>query len=498
MAYLKERALQFAVEPRLNKRPKSDLLVLFASKEGDKIEVSECPKAWSQSVRALVDSKDFKAKANEIVFVYGQGECEKRLAVVGLGDKNKINPEVISHAFTKLGQELLKKKVTSISCLVPSEDVVSAAFGLLHSNYKFITHKGDKKEEDDSSSLEKVTFIGVKEEFLPNLEKAKVICDGVDLSRDMINTNADEMTPEHIGQVAKEISKSIKTLKAEVYGKKWLEKNKMGLILAVNRASHSVDPAFITLEYKGAPKSKELTVLIGKGITFDTGGLNLKPTGGMETMKADMSGAAIVLSTVYTAARLKLPLNVTAIVPSTENAIGPQSFKPGDVYTSYSGKTVEIGNTDAEGRLVLADALTWAEKNLQPTRIIDVATLTGAIAIALGTCCAGLFTPDDTLASQLQEASQRSFEKLWRMPLIEEYKEQLKSYVADTSNTGQREGGSITAALFMQQFLEKTPWAHLDIAGVAFTKHPQGVYPKNATGYGVRLLTQFLELLSSP
>ena len=494
--YIKESPVQFAVE-RLNKRPKSDLLVLFAFKEGNSLKVLECPKGWSSSVQALIDSKDFKGQEKEVTFLYGSGEAEKRVAIVGLGEEQKLNSDLVSQSYAKLGQELQKRKVESISLLVPKELTLAVAYGLLHSNYLFLSHKGHSKDEVPTF-LKKVTFLNVSPDVLKEVEKAKAVSEGIDLSRDLINTSADEMTPAHLGLVAKEIAKTSKHIKADVYGKKWIEKNKMGLILAVSRASPETEPAFIILEYRGNPKSKEKTVLIGKGVTFDTGGLNIKPTGGMETMKADMSGAAIVLSTIYTSAKLCLNINVTAIVPSTENGIGPLSYKPGDVYKSYSGKTVEIGNTDAEGRLILVDALAWAEKNLQPTRMIDVATLTGAMVIALGTGCAGLFTPDDTLAAQLEQASQSSHERLWRMPLIEDYKEQLKSYVADTSNVGQREGGSITAALFIQQFIEKTPWAHLDIAGVAYTKHPQGVYPKNATGYGVRLLTEFLENLSKP
>lgn len=490
MPYLKESSIHFAVEPRLNKRPKSDLLVLYAFKEGDTLNVPVYPKDWSQSVQALIQSKDFKGKEGEVALMYGSGDYESRLAVVGLGEQKKVTSETVSNAYAKLGQEVQKRKIGSITVVPPKDGAIPATFGLLHGNYVFTLHKGSKEED---SLLRTITYIGISSDTLPEIEEAKTLVEGIDVSRDLINTNADEMTPSHLGAVAKEIAATSKNFKVEVYGKKWLEKNRMGLILAVNRGSSTVEPSFTVLEYTGAPQSKEKTVLVGKGITYDTGGLNLKVGVGIETMKADMSGAAIVLSTLYVAAKLKLPINVTAVVPATENAIGPQSFKPGDVYHSYSGKTVEIGNTDAEGRLILADAISWAEKNLHPTRIIDVATLTGSIVIALGTGCAGLFTPDETLADQLLEASRETNERLWRMPLIEDYKESLKSYVADTNNIGSREGGSITAALFIEQFVEKTPWAHLDIAGVAFTKHPQGVYPKNATGYGVRLMTHFLK-----
>lgn len=272
------------------------------------------------------------------------------------------------------------------------------------------------------------------------------------------------------------------------------EIEKMGLLMAVSRGS-AVDPAFIILSHTGAPKSKEHTVLVGKGVTYDTGGLNLKPPSSMETMREDMSGAAAVLATVATAAALKLKCNVTAVVPTTENAIGASSYKMGDVYTAYNGTTVEIGNTDAEGRLILADALAYAEKKLKPTRMIDLATLTGSVVIALGDEFAGLFTKDDKLAKTLQQAGKKSQELLWRMPLPKSYFKKLKSNVADLRNIGSRAGGSIQAALFLEHFVKKTAWAHLDIAGVAFQTSESGYWPKNGVGFGVRLLINFLSSL---
>ncbi len=241
----------------------------------------------------------------------------------------------------------------------------------------------------------------------------------------------------------------------------------MGLFLAVARGA-AVEPAFIILQYRGYPASKDHTVLVGKGVTFDTGGLNLKATGSMETMRCDMAGAAAVLSTIGVIASLKLKINVTAVVAAAENAIGSRSYKPGDVYKSYSGVTVEIGNTDAEGRLTLADALAYSLDQLKPTRMIDLATLTGSVVVALGEELSGLFCNDDDLAQQLLEASKKTAEGMWRMPLFAPYKEQIKSDIADIKNTGGRPAGSITAALFLQKFVADVPWAHLDIAGPAW------------------------------
>jgi leucyl aminopeptidase len=283
-------------------------------------------------------------------------------------------------------------------------------------------------------------------------------------------------------------------VKATVFDKKRIQKEKMGLLLAVNQGS-SIDPAFIILEYKGNPKSKDHTVVVGKGVTYDTGGLNLKPTGSMETMKCDMSGAACALGTIHAAASLGLKVNLTAVIPSTDNSIDSKSYKPGDVYSSYLGKTVEIGNTDAEGRLILADALAYASKNLKPTRMINFATLTGACVIALGEETSGLMSNNDPLAESISRAGNETFERAWRLPLFEEYKSQLDSDIADISNTGGREAGTITAALFLQEFVGNTPWAHLDIAGTAYLKKSRRYHPKNGTGVGVRLMIQLLENL---
>ena len=230
-------------------------------------------------------------------------------------------------------------------------------------------------------------------------------------------------------------------------------------------------------------------------MTYDTGGLNLKPTGSMETMKSDMGGAAAALSALSVAATLKLPLNVTVVVPSAENSIGSLSYKPGDVYTSYAGKTVEIGNTDAEGRLILADALAYISSKIKPSRIVDLATLTGAMEITFGGETIGVMSNNDDLVDSLIKSGNETFERLCRLPLHEEYKEQLKSDLADIKNIGGRSAGSITAALFLQEFVGNIPWAHLDIAGTAFYSEPRRYHPKHATGVGVRLLIEFLENL---
>jgi leucyl aminopeptidase len=290
--------------------------------------------------------------------------------------------------------------------------------------------------------------------------------------------------------------KKYSQVKTTILDKKRLEKEKMGLILAVGRAA-TREPALIILEYAGNPHSREKVAIIGKGITFDTGGLNIKVAGtGLETMKCDMAGAAVALGIIQAAADLKLKVNLISVLAVAENAIGPASYKPGDVYRSHSGKTVEISNTDAEGRLVLADAISYLQENYEPSQMIDFATLTGGIIIALGEEATGLFSNDDELAKQLEQAGERTHERLWRLPLYTEYKDYLKSSIADMKNSGPRKASSGSGATFIQQFVKKTiPWAHLDIAGTAYLSELKPYHPTAATGVGIRLLVDFLEHL---
>jgi leucyl aminopeptidase len=395
----------------------------------------------------------------------------------------------------------LKHKLSDINVVlpnvesIPQEDIVRGVVeGLLLPNYGFTALKKDSIKDEKPKFLEKICLVGASKKDLDAAETIKEICKAVYLTRDLVNGNADDVTPQHLARVGMELAKKDKHLKTTVFDKKRIEKEKMGLLLAVNRGSH-LDPVFMTIEYKGNPKSTDHTVLVGKGITFDTGGLNLKPTGSMETMKTDMSGAAIILGVMSVIAKLKLKVNVTGVIASTENAIDAKSYKPGDVYCSRAGKTVENGNTDAEGRLVLADALSYAVDHLKPTRIIDFATLTGAIDIALGNEAAGLFTNNDVLADFLIRAGSETGERLWRLPLYEEYREQLRSDIADIKSTGGRSAGSITAAMFLQEFVGKVPWAHLDIAATAYSAEARRYNPKFGTGIGVRLIVSLLQHL---
>ncbi len=312
------------------------------------------------------------------------------------------------------------------------------------------------------------------------------ISDGVDLARDLGNLPGNICTPTYLADHARQMARSHKSIKVRVLGEPEMKRLGMGTLLSVARGSQ--EPArLITLEYNGSRSRKRPAVLIGKGVTFDSGGISIKPAAQMDEMKFDMCGAASVMGTVKMAASLALPVNVVAIVAATENLPGSAASKPGDIYTSMSGQTVEVLNTDAEGRLVLCDALTYASR-FDPDVVVDVATLTGACVIALGAQAAGLFSNDDRLADSLLGAGEFSHDRAWRLPLWDEYGEALKSNFADLANVGGREAGAITAASFLSRFAGDYRWAHLDIAGVAW----RGGKSKGATGRPVRLLSQFL------
>jgi len=276
-----------------------------------------------------------------------------------------------------------------------------------------------------------------------------------------------------------------------VWNKARIEKEGMNLLLAVNKGS-AIEPRVIHVVYKPA-RPKKKVVFVGKGLTFDAGGLCIKPAGSMMDMKCDMAGAASTLGIVFAAARLKLPVEVHAVVGSTENMTGAKAYRPGDVYKSLEGKTVEVVNTDAEGRLVLADVLTWAVRKLKPDYMIDHATLTGACMVALGPWRAALYTDDDELASKYLDAAEGEGESFWRMPLDSDLRSTLKSSIADLKHIGGRYGGSITAALFLKEFVDETTWMHLDIAGPAFVERSHDRLPKGGTGFGVATGVRFLE-----
>jgi leucyl aminopeptidase len=455
--------------------------------------------------QALADfplkSGDFLGKEGEILLLYHPHGKEKRVLLVGLGAKEACRPDTIRSAYASAVKALRSKHIKEANFLFPETDLLSREIlhkvveeGVLMANYAFDQLIGSEEKRNNHPLLVHVTFCGLNKEESAQLDRLKTVVDCVHFTRDLVNGNADDVNVELFKKIARDFEKTLPHVHATILDKKALEKEKMGLLLAVGRSAVQ-PPALIILEYKGDPKSKQKIALVGKGIIFDTGGLTLKiPGTGMEEMKTDMAGAAAVLGTLRAAAELKLKKNLIAVLPVTENAIGPSSYKPGDVYKSHSGKTVEILSTDAEGRLVLADAISYVQEKYDPACVIDLATLTGGIIVALGEEAAGLFCNDEALAKGLEKAAERSHERIWRMPIYPEYKDLLKSTIADIKNSGPRKASGGQGAIFIQQFVHKgMPWAHVDIAGTAYLSEPKNYHPTRATGFGVRLLIDFLE-----
>jgi leucyl aminopeptidase len=490
--------MEFLAVKRLEDRKNADLIVVPFWKGKKHAENAASIGKLSAYAEEPIHAGDFIGKEGEVLILYSKGNPDKRIALLGLGEKEKVTVEKLRRAYACLTKACRPRKVQEINLLLPvvsslaEEEVVrGVSEGLLLANYVFNKRKNDSIKEDPVKLLKKTTFVGASKEAVSIANKYNTIVEAVYFARDIVNDNADTVTPQFLANAAKNLSK-LKNVKTTIFDKKRIEKEKMGFILAVNRGSTS-GPTFSIIEYKGNPKSKETTVLIGKGITYDTGGLHLKPLNSMDTMRCDMGGAAVVLGTLQAAATLGLKVNITGIIPATENSISADSYKPGDVYSSMTGKTVEITSTDAEGRLVLADAIAYAVKHLKPTRIIDFATLTGGVEIALGSEVTGVVSNNDALVDAMSLAGHATYERIWRLPSYDEYREFLKSDSADMKNSAGRSASPIMGGMFLREFVEDTPWLHCDIASTAFLSEAKRYHPKHATGVGVRLMIEFFE-----
>ena len=447
----------------------------------------------------MIQKKSFLDKKNNSLTYYSSfGEPSVIFLQKVKVDKD-FSSDFFRDYFAGLLPTLKSKQIKAVHVIVPAFSHFPGHFisdeyliqtiveGIHLGNYTFDKYKSEKKPKEN---LQFVLHYSDKSLVNKVIEKANQIMSAVHFTRDLVNEPAITLTPlEFAKRTKSELTKL--GVKVTVMNKKELQKRKMNAILAVGGASDH-EPLMMVLEYK--PKvSRKKIALVGKGVTYDSGGLSIKPTQSMLEMKADMAGGGCVIGTIKAAAALKLPVELIGIVPCVENMINGLSYKPGDIIISASGKTIEVKDTDAEGRIILADALHYASKQ-KPDEIIDFATLTGAIAVALGVIIAGMFTKNDDLAKRLNDAGDKTFERLWRMPFSDDYKTMIKSDIADVSNLGPRWGGAITAGKFLEHFVdEKIPWAHLDIAGPAI-KHDYNNYTKNwDTGFGVRLMTDYLE-----
>jgi len=480
-------------------RIKTDLLVIpVREKKLDDPALRALDRHLKGHLRGRIDKSKFTgADGSTLLYATAASLPAGQILLIGLG-----GDEITADSWRKAGARA-RKEATAIGAgelailFAPDRDPESAAGaiveGALLASYQFNKYRSNAKAPAELRSLTLFrSGLKISTAIKKSAEIAQTLIPSVFLARDLVNEPPSVATARFLGARAQEYCRG-RGLTVEVWNKKKIEAMKLAGLLAVNRGSLE-EPRFIRIHYTPGGKPKKRVALIGKGITFDSGGLSLKPSKSMETMKLDMAGGAAVIATMACLPKLGLGIEVTGYVPTTDNLPGHNAQKPGDVIRYLNGKTIEVLNTDAEGRLILADALALAAAE-KPDYMINLATLTGACMTALGTQVGGIFSNHQQLAESLLRSSQEAGEKLWQLPLVKEYKELIKSSVADMKNIGGAHGGAITAALILQEFVGTTPWAHLDIAGPAFAESDNALCPKGGTGFGVRTLIKFLSTL---
>ena len=453
-------------------------------------------RALGGAIAQLIAEGEIKGKLNEITLIHSLGKIEPaRVVVAGLGKEKDLDLRRIRGVAAEACRFLRKAGVERVGTIahgagtggIDSEKAVQAvAEGTILGLYTFRKHQ---TKESEQGEIKEMLIVEQDESKLPQMErgcaKGIVLAEATNLARDMANEPANYMTPTDMAEVARKVAQDY-GLECQVMEQEEMEQLSMGALLGVAQGSRQ-PPKFIILSYKGDKRSKSALGFIGKGITFDSGGISIKPSEGMEEMKGDMAGGATVIAAMRALGQLRPKINVTGVIPATENLPSGTALKPGDILRAANGKSIEIVSTDAEGRLILADALSYARKlGLSP--VIDVATLTGACRIALGDFCSGAFGNNEELIVKVIKAGEEAGECMWQMPMYEEYKELNKSDVADIKNVGKRWGGAISAAQFLAEFAEDTPWVHLDIAGTSHSDKDKAFLVKGATGVGVRTL----------
>src|SRR5262245_25476621 len=480
-----------------------DALVLESYAGGDPLgpEMRRVDVALGGLLALALRDQRFEGRVGDLADIHTGGRLQaKRVLVVGLGPRADCTAEVLRRAAA--GAARRARDLGAASLVIPvlgarapgltlAARAQAMGEGLLLGLYRFDRYK-EKRSGD--RAVEAVTVLvptardraGAR----AGLQRAELSAEATCFARDLINEPANSVTASALAETARTIARESR-LRVRILDRAACQRMGMGAFLGVNRGSVE-PPRFIHLAYVPRRVARRRIALIGKGITFDSGGLDLKTAEGMERMKNDMSGAAAVLGVLKVLPRLRPPVEVHGLVAATDNMPSGSALKPGDVLRAMNGKTIEVNNTDAEGRLTLADAIAYARKEVKPHEIVDIATLTGAVAVALGSLCAGVMSNDTALQARVLAAGERVGERLWPLPLIDEYREGLKSEVADLRNTGQRPGGAITAALFIREFAGETPWAHLDIAGAAFTEKELPYAAKGGVGFGTRTLLEFV------
>jgi len=453
-------------------------------------------KAISSFLRKFDNSGDFGVSHTlyDVERTYTQ-----RVELAGVGDEKKLTLQKLRALSSKTARKLETSGARDISIYFPelnirgatmADKVQAIAEGVWLGLYIFDKYQTKKKE--NKRALRSVTIMVPSRRDLDAagaaVATAKAISSGTNLARDLGNEPGNVCTPEYLGDQAEALKH--KKLKVTVMDKKAIEKAGFTALLAVNQGS-AKEPRFIVLEYNNGKKGDAPVALVGKGLTFDAGGISIKPAAAMDEMKYDMCGSAAVLGIFKAATEMDLPVNLLGVIPSTENLLGGAAYKPGDIVTTYKGINIEVLNTDAEGRVILSDALAYAAEK-KPAEIIDFATLTGACVIALGSQASGLMGTSDKMKRELKAAGDHTHDRVWELPMFEEYQEQIDSKIADIKNTGGREAGTITAACFLSRFVDDIPWAHLDIAGTAWNMKGTDISPMGGTGAGVRLVVEYL------
>ena len=453
----------------------------------------ETPQDLGEDAAKLLSDGDFSGKPNETTLLYGQKGRAPRLLLVGLGERDTATPEKLRRAAATVARRARVLELLEVAFSLPAlpdvdtrEAARAAAEGAGLGLYRFVKHKSAANGHE-LETFWLVADEGALEEAQTGAEIGEKVARGATLARDFANEPSNVATPEYLAQRASEIAGKY-GMNINVLDRAGIEAEGLTGLATVGRSA-SNDPRFIVLEHRKGNDASPV-VLVGKAVTFDSGGISIKPSAGMEDMKFDMSGGAAVLGAMEAVGDMDLPLNVVALVPATENLPGGDAFKPGDVLQMHSGKTVEIVTTDAEGRLILADALSYARR-YEPAAVIDCATLTGACVVALGSHASGLMGNDEDLIAEVQAAGETAGERAWPLPLFDEYTEQIKGDTADIKNSGGRGGGALTAGAFLKEFAYY-PWAHLDIAGTAYGKKGNAYTTRGGTGIPTRLLVEFL------
>lgn len=470
---------------------KSDTVLIFAGESASGRGV-KLPGVLSK-VEKSIDLSFFKGKQGESIFL--PFKDNPNIILCGIGNEKECDSESLRRSAAAAASLCRDKSVGQIHVIDPeTADIDGAtrlsalAEGLYLGNYSFDRYK-TKKNGNGKAPIKAATFYTADTGATAVLKYTGIVSKNTLLCRDLVNEISEKSDSNGIAREAAALKKT-PGVTCTILDKKQIEKLKMGLLLAVNKGS-SKPPRLVILAYRGNPRSKKFFAVVGKGITFDSGGINLKPSGHIEDMRTDMAGAAAAMYTLKSVAELKLNKNVYAVLPLTDNMIASDSYRPGDVFTGYNGTTVEIGNTDAEGRLILADAIAYTDKILKPHCIVDIATLTGACLVTFGEIIAGYVTTDDSLGSLLEKAGEVTGELIWRLPLYKDYDENMKSDIADLCNiSSEKNAGTIMGGIFLKNFTTNTRWAHIDIAGTAHSSKQRGYRPKNATGFGVRLLVE--------